>query len=617
MPQSHKSKVPPPQSSSSASPPSLPVEDFPPRKSRPCYSVHDSLFQNNGRSYRDGVYFHSVEVKTDPNGQKVEHLIDTWICSVLSVFAITRTNSCKEHGYLLEFIPHGERAKVREILSQSLLLGRAEDALKVLRDLGVSVLHKHKTEVRDYLDSQHLRFSAAQPADFWHSVKVVGWNSPSCFVLPTEIIGQQNKVWFNGRGEGALYGKKGDLGKWGTEVAALCEGNPYLVFAMSCSFVGPLLEPLNIPGIGIHYFGDSTTGKSSAQAVAASVWGPPSFLLSWRTTINGLEAQAASRSGTITPLDESHMIEPKHLDAGIYMLLNGVTKARMNRDTTPKEIQQWRTCVLSSGERSLESHLSAAEIDHKAGQGVRIADVPVSGKFGLFDDLHGLNSGRDFSDTLRDAAAKHYGFAGPMFVSWLIQKLPALSLQEKLTDSLKLFGNDLSAQEGRVARSFALVAVAGELAIEWGVLPWRKQSASDAALAVFKNWRAAQPKSAKSKEHGQILERIVDFIEKHGDARFSDLNWTPITNNYAEPTIRDRAGYWEDSGNKRVYLFTSGGLREATSGFDRNRVLRALDDAGAFTVKGSNGEKAKKRNPPHGKPTKFYHIDPEKLEQKP
>ena len=75
----------------------------------------------------------------------------------------------------------------------------------------------------------------------------------------------------------------------------------------------------------------------------------------------------------------------------------------------------------------------------------------------------------------------------------------------------------------------------------------------------------------------------------------------------------NRAGYWEEIGNKKIVLFTSGGVREATQGFDFSRVLRALEEAGALYDTGSDGEKAKKRRLPGGGNAKLYHVDPEKL----
>jgi len=602
---------------------SLPQVNFPPDSRRPCFCCYDQAFLVGNHRYEEGVYCHYLEEEKDTAGNITEIPRDDWILSVYKVLHIVRTDSGNEHSYLVEYRAHGENRLRRAVLSQALLLGRAEEALKALRDKGVSVLYSNRNLVRTYLDIQHLRFNPQTPADFWTSVKSVGWAPlPTRFVLPEEIIGKQDGVWFDGKGDVVQYDKAGKLDQWKSEVAAPCSGNDYLLLALSCAFAGPLLEPLNIPGLGLHYFGDSTTGKSTALAVASSTWGSSKYLLSWRMTVNGLEIQAASRSSTLITLDESHMIEAKALDASVYLLLNGVSKARMNKDASAREVARWRVCVLSSGERSIESHLGVAHIDHKVGQGIRIIDVPVTGKFGLFNQLHGSSNGSVFADKLRDAAAKDYGHAGPLFVTKLIDNLPGVSLQAGLTDILNQIDdkdNPLSDQEKRVARSFALIALAGELAIKWGVLPWTMGCVKAAAIAIFKNWRATQPKSARGKEDAQIRERILDFIQTHGGARFSDIDWTPSINKFGglseEPIVRDRAGYWEDFGSGRIYLFTNAGLKEATGDQKLTRALRVLEDAAAFTTpKGTKGERAKARRTPDGSQIKLYHIDPEKLE---
>src|SRR5262249_39046290 len=153
--------------------------------------------------------------------------------------------------------------------------------------------------------------------------------------------------------------------------------------------------------------------------------------------------------------------------------------------------------VLSSGERSIETHQTTAKIDHKVGQTVRIIDVPVvNGDYGLFCDIHEKKNGAEFSDALREAASKHYGHAGPSFVNELITRYAGLRLTTRLNIIQQEFGKNLSAQDTRVARSFAIVALAGELATEWGILPWEKDSALVAAVEIFKHWKQTQPESA-------------------------------------------------------------------------------------------------------------------------
>ena len=148
-----------------------------------------------------------------------------------------------------------------------------------------------------------------------------------------------------------------------------------------------------------------------------------------------------------------------------------------------------------------------------------------------------------FSDEIRNAAAKYYGHAGPLFVKRLIDAGSAgVAPGSALAALLPRFGDDLSAQEQRVARSFALVALAGELATSGKIVPWQKGDATSAALEIFNLWRAAQPRSAKGKEHAQIIERIVDFIDRHGNSRFCDIKNPGIDLRL----LHDQAGYWED-----------------------------------------------------------------------
>jgi putative DNA primase/helicase len=611
------SSPPPPQGQpQSASPPEI---DFPPISKRPCFKLYKTFFLSNNKPYDPGVYWHTVEEEKNSSGNKVEVLIDLWICSVLIVVAITRTGSGKEHSYLIEYIPHGETTSRYEVLSQAALLGRPEDALKALRDIGISVLHKNAKLVRDYLDSQHLRFNEAHPENFWESVKCVGWHGEKTFVLPHTIIGEHSKVCFAGKGDVAEYGEKGTLVAWQNNVAYPCRDNPYLVAGLALSLSGPLLELLNIPGIAVHFYGDSTAGKTTSQFLAVSSWGSPKFLLTWSGTVNGLESQAASRSSTLTALDESQLIDPKQLDNGIYLLLGGISKTRMNRDASAKAIVRWSPAIFSSGEHSTQTHLTTKTTDHKAGQAVRMIDVPVVAAHGLFDDLHDWQTSKEFAEYLKNAAAQDYGFAGPKFVEHLIKNRASMSLRARLATASGNINNGaiLSAQEERVLRSFALIALAGELAIESGILPWKAGSAQTAVKKLFETWRTAQPQSNTSREHAQILKKIADFIDAHLDSRFSNINWTPSPNRYGtideEPGVYNRAGYWEEVANTKMVLFTSGGLREATQGFDFNRALRALGEAEAFYDTGSNGEKAKRVRTPDGRNLKLYHINPEKL----
>jgi putative DNA primase/helicase len=399
---------------------------------------------------------------------------------------------------------------------------------------------------------------------------------------------------------------------------------------LACAFSGPLLKGLEIPGIGFHLTGDSSTGKTTALCVASSVWGSGSetdgFLIRWQTTINRLEIEAACRCDVLLPIDESHQAPTAAvLDSAPYMLVNGQGKTRLNRDSSPKETLHWRVCVLSTGESPLEQHLADAKIEHKVGQNVRICDIPLKAKYGIFDSLGCFTDPNAFSDSLRLAASSFYGTPGPVFVQKLIETRPNLKIElDQCFAGLKSKLHSLSAQQTRVLRSFALVALAGELATSFGILPFSQGDSLKAVSRIFATWKTMQPDSIASKESAQILAKITDFIDTHATSRFSHLAGGTrgfIPNNgeihqEADSKVINRAGYTFKENGSRLFGFTSSGLREAAKGYSLKRAVDAIQEANAFAKERKNGQKCvPTRIPGEDRVAGLYWINPEKLSE--
>jgi len=141
---------------------------------------------------------------------------------------------------------------------------------------------------------------------------------------------------------------------------------------------------------------------------------------------------------------------------------------------------------------------------------------------------------------------------------------------------------------GRAAGRVALLALAGELATEYGITGWPEQAALDAAVIGFQAWRSMR--GGGNDERRQILDKLAGFLERHGDSRFSD--WTADG-----AAIRDRAGWWKpDDAGGRLYLFNADGLREALKGFDFKRALDVLEAAGVIPKASATGERSKTEN---------------------
>ncbi|WKJ88606.1 DUF927 domain-containing protein [Methylomonas montana] len=247
-----------------------------------------------------------------------------------------------------------------------------------------------------------------------------------------------------------IYQMSGTLNDWQKAMARFCTNNASMMLFVSAAFAGPLLEKVNAAGGGIHLYGDSSSGKTTLLSVARSVWGGDNFTRSWKATANGMEGAAMIYNDTLLPLDEISEADPKEISCITYSLFNGQGKQRALISGKAKEVQRWRTMVLSTGEESLEDYLSTHNLSINAGQELRLVGIPVAGRYGVFNDLHGFRNGREFSDALVAASKKNYGVAGQEFLSKLVACKHDF-LQEQIQIEQHFSINSLSSQVARVA----------------------------------------------------------------------------------------------------------------------------------------------------------------------
>ncbi|KGE04544.1 DUF927 domain-containing protein [Pseudohaliea rubra] len=565
---------------------------FPGVEDRPRYVVLEKPTEHGGKTYRPGVWYCGLEKagKNDPTPVPV----DTWICSPLYVEAVTHDANGSEYGRLLRFNP--TRGGWRQwAMPMELLAGSGEEMRRELLRQGLLIDPKARQQLPIYLQ-------AKPPRQYLECATGTGWHGDT-FVLPDEAIGPRaNTVVFQSLEHGsAEYATAGTLEEWRDNLAALAPGNPLLLVALSAAFAGPVLHRCNAESGGLHLLGDSSTGKTSVLAAAVSVWGAPTYRRSWRATANGLEGAAALFNDSLLALDEISEADPREVGAIVYALGNGTGKQRASRSGATRPVKRWRCSVLSTGERSIEAAMLEGGRRAKAGQSVRLLDIPASREYGAWDTLHGLTAA-GLSDRLKTAGAKHYGTAGRAFLQRLAfdnRDLP--SLVEELIGA-EGFAAD-TGQHKRAAQRLAIIAIAGELATEYGITGWETGEAIAAAMDLFAVWR--DHRGHGPSERRQVLQGVAEFIDRHGGARFSNIDGD-------REDVRDRAGWWRDTGGHRLYLFNSPAMREAVAGHDLKHALQHLLDAGALVDCGSQ-EKAKAHRTAEGT-RKLYTVDPARLE---
>jgi putative DNA primase/helicase len=546
---------------------------FPPLEERPQWVVLDDWVEHEGRRYRPGTYW--CTTTRQGRGENAVILpVNTWVCGPLHVEAQTADPRSDNVGRVLRFRTSLGTWRTWAC-PMELLRGSGDELRGALLSMGLLLDTDQRRLLAHYLlDSPPQRRVTC--------TEQTGWLGDT-FVLPDEAIGPNaSGVIFQNDGHAvAEYAAAGTLQGWRDGVAQLAVGNPLMTLALSAAFAGPLLKRVHAESGGLHFVGPSSVGKTTLLQAAASVWGGPEYRRTWRATANGLEGAAALFNDSLLALDEISECDPRDVGRIVYLLGNGAGKQRASRNGAARALQRWRCIVVSTGERSIATSMQEGGVRVKAGQQVRLLDIPAERQHGVFDVLHGFESARALADHLKTATATHYGHAGREFLRRLTDDKTDLGQALGEMRALPEFATpDGDGQAARAASRLALVALAGELATQYALTGWPEGAAIDAAAEALQLWLSQRGQGRT--EDRQVVDAVRAFLERHGDSRFSDVE----ADDAAQRLVRDRAGWWRARDGKREWLFTSDGLREAVKGFDFKFACNVLERHGWLIERG-------------------------------
>ncbi|WP_210547278.1 DUF927 domain-containing protein [Rhodoferax sp. PAMC 29310] len=557
-----------------------------------------------------------------------------WICSPLNVEAHTRDQDGSGWGYYVAFADLLKVEK-RWAMPARMLSADGGEYRAALLNMGLRI--STTPRARNLL-TQYIQTRA--PEEFASCTDRIGWHGVA-FVLPRETIGDDAEriVFQSDNAVENTFKTKGTAEQWRDRVGALCVGNSRMVFAVACAFAGPLLRPMGMESGGFHYRGDSSSGKTTALKLAASVNGGASYLQRWRATDNALEAIAAQHSDCLLILDELAQIDPKTAGECAYMLANEQGKARATRTGTPRTRQAWRLLFLSAGELGLADHMAEGQKRTRTGQEVRMADIPADAGAGLgaFENLHGYAGGAAFAKHITGAAQAVYGAPGRAWLEWLTTHAGSIKATIRTSSNAltaHLIPKDSSGQVERVGARFALVGAAGEMATAAGLTGWPVGESERAAAACFNAWLAARGGNGNG-EVVAMLRAVRRFLETHGEGRFS--MWHRSADDHAPKTLQ-RAGMRRmlnaegepiktDASHQREYgermpatlgenvsfeyfILAETFRAEVCQGFDYQAVCRVLLDHGCLAPDGGRPFDCRPRLPGVG-PATCYRITPE------
>lgn len=360
------------------------------------------------------------------------------------------------------------------------------------------------------------------------------------------------------------FKQAGTYEEW-KRIISLIRPYPKVLTFMYASFSVPLLEILGCSNFIIELAYRTSSGKSSALRIAASVWGcsdeksHQSIISSWDNTNVYIERSASKLNGLPLILDDTKRAKnPYHVANVIYMIANGRGRGRGNTKSISLT-KSWRTVLFSTGETPL--------IRFTNDGGVKGRVLEITGKpWGQTTDKT-----RNLITNLNMSIKDNYGFAGPLFVDYLIKNKDKWKEWKKMFREIEKRFVEKSKNEvsGRLAEYVAAIELTSILVHEAEILPWKHH--------VFS---------------GPIEEIWEDIINESGDASGevaalqTVISWATSNENRfygrASSSQNGWAGRWDEGDHWNFIAFMPHIIKDILKQyeFDPEAILRGWQDLG-------------------------------------
>lgn len=520
-------------------------------------------------SRADGIYW--VEPKTDNTTGEIINR-ESWLCSALNVVGIGIDDN-KTWYLILRWQPFGSKGDTVQAIPFADIGER--EGWRTLKAGGVNVTTKSglRATLADWLQS-------CANGEVWRIAHATGWQCGAYIMPDGEIIGTpEQPVLFNGRSSAASgYTTSGTIDSWRESVGRLAFGNYSMMTGLAAALAAPLIGLAGADGFGIHLYEQSSAGKTTTANVASSLYGNPDMLrLTWYGTALGLANEAAAHNDALMPLDEiGQGADPVEVYKSAYALFNGTGKLQGAKEGGNRDLKRWRTVAISTGEMDLETFIASAGRKAKAGQLVRLLNIPMRRAV----SFHEHANGKHHADALKDAYQRHHGVAGREWVKWLAdhQHEAVSAVREAEERWRSLIPSDYGEQVHRVGARFAILEAA--LLLGRVITGWDEQTCRDAIQYSYNAW--LREFGTGNKEHQQIIEQTEAFLNAYGMSRFAPFPYDP-----SSLPISNMAGYRQKGGHETdpmvFYTFPAAFEGEIARGFNPRQFAEVLKKAGMLT----------------------------------
>lgn len=233
-----------------------------------------------------------------------------------------------------------------------------------LANADLPVTSQNAAGLVEYFDA----FAAANAINFplEYSVPRGGWYEfhgtenfadPRRDFIITDDDDKKISVKVNERSEFAngLY-QTGNLAHWNQNAYELAKKSPVARFTVAASVAPPLLKVLGERNFMFYIVAPTRAGKTTALYLGASAVGSEKIIRSFDATKNGLIGAAADVSDYAFFVDEKQVADNRireQLSGLVYAFGNGIGRTKLNKDSSLRKLQDWRTIAIATGETQL------------------------------------------------------------------------------------------------------------------------------------------------------------------------------------------------------------------------------------------------------------------------
>ncbi|GAB0219846.1 cassette chromosome replicative helicase [Staphylococcus pseudintermedius] len=388
---------------------------------------------------------------------------------------------------------------------------------------------------------------------------------------------------------------KGTFKGWWEMYLKQVKGNLLLelavVFAAS-SLVTAFLKTrheVEFAGTIFSFMGNSSTGKSTAAALAVSIAGNPTkgsntLFRSWNGTRNALEGYLSNNYGVPIVLDELSAATFKDTTGLLYSLAEGQGRQRSNIDGNVKELKNWGTTVISTAEHSILN-------DSARNDGLNVRTIEISEAF---------TTSADNADAIKRATSVNYGHIMPLVAEYLLKREDEVikwfhAEHDWFKNQLK---NETSNTGIRMFKRYAVIATSARIFERVIAVPIDIDAVREYLVSYHLESVSERSLAEKS------IEVIVQFVAQNRGKFSEDTKLSTMIENYGLIELK------EDHIQVKILKNVFKNMLNENQFQDVNIVIDALRDKGY--IHSDRNRKTTKRSVPDTNGKKktivFYHL---------